>query len=286
MHATRMVHNSCSSVSCQWPVSSCKNFEYCWLAHRVLYQVHASVCTGSEVQWQLLRTSTMVVQFAKIKEQLYAVAYTPLFAADWKAALGAFSLQSSGYYPCVKCEAVAHKQVANKDCPQCKRWPCWHNQLLALHPAILEAATVRHASQGDVQPDMAVGGRRIVRFEGVTGRDSGSEHGSEAPDREASVASMPAAAADRPNILLPPIPDDQQLLNCTVRCKTRRHTQRQRCPGHPHSPECNAGCDALSYGVALRQACQDDDRLLLLSCRCQDCVRQSHSSLLSGQTRP
>jgi hypothetical protein len=53
--------------------------------------------------------------------QDYSVRFDALLSADWKAAFCIFSLQSARYYPCIQCEAVAHKQVANKLYSICNR---------------------------------------------------------------------------------------------------------------------------------------------------------------------
>lgn len=187
--------------------------------HALVYKfLHIHIWThSSAVHLYRRRDFFSPLQLAKIKGQLYAVVFDALLAADWKAALGVFCMQSAGYYPCVKCEAVAHKQVASTRCPQCKCWPCWHNQLLALAPEIRDAAIIKHATEIDGTIHKGVQAHHTAERD--TGEDS-KDTTSEGP--AVSNASVGTAAACRPNLTLAPIAQDEQIYNCTVCFRTAK----------------------------------------------------------------
>lgn len=161
------------------------------------------------------------MQIVRIAGHPYALVYRFRFAADWKAALGAYCLQSSGSFPCVKCQAMHHKQLVAKECPQCHTWPCWHNGLLAVQPEIRAEMIVKHADECNVpalKPVLAPGKQGGAAVAGAISAHSDAGEADDAASEGSAASNLGAAVLSNlaASMCLPPIRQEDRLYNCTV----------------------------------------------------------------------
>lgn len=188
----------------------------------------------------------------QIDGKFIAMLHEMYFAADIKAAQGAFSLQAGGYHSCGKCEALMLPLIERAECPVCLRWPCWHYSFLAVCPEIQQYMKVKRMHELDpaaapslaplpklskeqhgVDTDAAMGHydegpqdsedslTSLSRGTGASNASSGADSQAAANSRGAASNQAPGRAqqtvySNQSTFLLPPIPKEAQLVNCTL----------------------------------------------------------------------